>query len=609
MRKYELDYRKSKKKDKSGNYREWTSTTYYLIYYENRKKKYIDTRKSNIREAEDEKERLIKEIEGGTVYSVIKNNKWLSEKESPLYLSYKAHTTDYHYQYAQSQKNVRYLKIILEQFKDEIGDKLFCSLSPEDVDDFLIRLSKYSEYKDAKKNTREITNAFRNCTIDAFSTIYNYYLRTGEIKVKSNPFYKKKRFPKKTEHRKRFIYTPEIINLCFEQELLEKIEPITLIETAHGEKPLSKEKWLSICNSIYKDFFHFVALTGMRGSEASSIRVNQFVKDTDFRVLNINGAFKAGLRKNDVDNNDGSVDIIGTTKSGKPRRIVLCDEANRIIKKYAYGKTEDDLIFINDNKKSEYSSFLLSQERARVFRIFINELNAQFNFTDDPLSLTIHGFRTSLNSVLIDNTGLRESLIAHYFGWESTTLQKTQLKHYTQYSDADLRSVANEINKLYSGREMIWQPIIEKKNSLDYQDRRIEILSGRKLDGIALWRSQIRNTLLSLKRNITSGEYFGEEYQEEGSNSFEYQYSNLDKTVQIIDGILQKENFEIADCNINELLWDDGFKYEINEDEPLKKRIIELQKEYTQNYNMADTVDAILGIERDSNGVAINKKD
>ena len=85
MRKYELNYRKSKKKDKSGNYREWTSKTFYVIYYENRVKKYKDTKKTDRIEAEKEMERLIKEIEGGTVYSVIKNNNWLSEKESPLH--------------------------------------------------------------------------------------------------------------------------------------------------------------------------------------------------------------------------------------------------------------------------------------------------------------------------------------------------------------------------------------------------------------------------------------------------------------------------------------------------------------------------------------------
>ena len=88
MRKYELAFRESKKKDSKGIYRKWTSKTYYVIYYENRKRKYIDTKETDKNKAEEAKERIIKEIEGGTVYSVIKNNKWLSEKESPLYVSY-----------------------------------------------------------------------------------------------------------------------------------------------------------------------------------------------------------------------------------------------------------------------------------------------------------------------------------------------------------------------------------------------------------------------------------------------------------------------------------------------------------------------------------------
>lgn len=601
MRKYELDYRKSKKKDKSGNYREWTSKTFYLIYYENRTKKYIDTHKTDRSEAEEEKERLIKEIEGGTVYSVIKNNKWLSEKESPLYISYRNNTTNYHYQYAQSQKNVRYLRIILEQLKDEIGEKLFTSLSPEDVDDFLSRLKNYTEYTDAKNNKRQITNAFRNCTIDAFSTIYNYYLRTGEIKVKSNPFHNKMRFPKKTDHRQRFVYTPEVINLIFEKELLDKIQPITTYETAHGEKPLTKEKWDEICNSIYIDYWHYLALTGLRGSEASSIRINQFEKGSSFYILNVNSAFKAGLRKNDLALNDGSVDIIGSTKSGKPRRIVLCDEANRIVRKYAEGKADTDLLFQNENKKTEYSRFLLSQNRARVFRIFINELNAQFGFTDDELSLTIHGFRGALQSNLLENTNLRESLIAYYFGWVSNSLQKTQQKHYTHFSDMDLRNVANEINKLYSGKEMIWQPTIEKKTSLNYQERRLEILG--KLSGLNLWRSNIRKAIVELKDKITSGKYFGEEYLEEGASSFEYQYSNFNNTIKIIDKILQLKNFEISDYNINELINDNEFKW-MDENDDTKKRIIELQKEYKQKYNMADAVDDILSISRSAEDVS-----
>ena len=570
-----------KKKDKSGNYREWTSKTYYLIYYEGRKKKYKDTHETDRSKAEEEKERLIKEIEGGTVYSVIKNNKWLSEKESPLYISYRNKTTNYHYQYAQSQKNVRYLRIILEQLKDGIGDKLFTSLSPEDVDDFLSRLKNYTEYKDAKNNIRKITNAFRNCTIDAFSTIYNYYLRTGEIKVKSNPFHKKMRFPKKTDHRQRFVYTPEVINLIFEKELLDKIQPITTYETAHGIKTLTKEKWDEIVNSVYLDYWHFVALSGLRGSEASSIRINQFEKGSSFYILNVNSAFKAGLRKNDLALNDGSVDIIGSTKSGKPRRIVLCDEANRIVRKYAEGKADTDLLFQNENKKTEYSRFLLSQNRARVFRIFINELNAQFGFTDDELSLTIHGFRGALQSNLLEKTNLRESLIAY-------SLQKTQQKHYTHFSDSDLYSVANEINKLYFGKEMIWQPTDDKKESLKYQDKRLAILKGGQLSGIGLARSQIQRALITLKDEIISGKYFGSGYQEEGATNFDYQTSDLNKTITIINEILERSKNEQIDIHLKKLIEDDGFNFEIDDKDSIKILIIALYEDYISRFSNKD---------------------
>lgn len=459
MRTYNLSRRTINRIDKNGVKKTWTSKTFYISYYEKRKKIWIDTGIEDEEEASKFFRSKIEEIEGGTVYQFLKKNHWLEETRNPLYVDSRRGAINYHLQYAHSLKNVRYLQIILEDIKDPIGDCIFVDLSRKDVLDFKDRLDKLDTYIDAQKRIRKVTSTFRNGCLNAFSTIWSYYLRTGKVDIKTNPFLQVEKFKKNKDPQKKYIFTPEDYRDIFDREILESIEPISYYKTKMDGslKQLSIEKWHEIIHGVWIDFFEFIFLTGCRGSEAAAITIDSFEPNSNFFLLNINKAIKAGLRKKIVNEEDPSVDIIGDTKTSEKRQIVLCNRARDIVEQYADGKKPNELLFTvpNINEDNKYSSLLLSQNRAYMFNLFIGEMNAHYNFVDDIDNevLTLHGARTSMNTNLLLHTTLRESLIAAVMGWTSHSLTNTQRKHYTKYGINDLIDVAKQINRLYLNKE------------------------------------------------------------------------------------------------------------------------------------------------------------
>lgn len=541
MRKYKVIKREQPRKNKNGEIKTWVSSTFYISYYENRERVWIDTKLTDEEKAKEYAKTKMAAIECGTVYEYLKQHNWLDETKNPLYFDSNHGNINYHLNYAHSRKNVRYLQIILEDIKDPIGECLFESVSRKDVQSFKDRLAELKTYKDGHGCVREITQTFRNNVLSAFSTIWSYYLRTGKESIKANPFLQVEKFKKLTPVQKKYIFTPEDYKDLFDRDVLSSLDPISTYKSKHDGKEfkLPREKWDELINSVWIDFFEFVFLTGMRGSEAAAISVNSFVPNNDYRILNINKAFKAGLRKKDVNDNTRGVEIIGKTKTGEERKIVLCDRAREIALKYIEGKNGDDLLFTLPMKRGQnkYSTFLFSQKRANAFKLFINEMNAQYNFIDEENqdALSLHGARTSLNSVLLDKTNLRESLIAYVMGWTSHSLSDTQREHYTRYEIKDLCEVAKEINRLYLDKEFTWTPPSAERKVISRQTRKAEILrKGEKARWITELRETVEHYLLDLQeRKKLDEQYYSRAYERSKRMGDEILSTSIDEQKQM----------------------------------------------------------------------------
>lgn len=543
MRTYNLCHRIATRKNKKGEIKTWKSKNFYISYYENRERKWIDTGCEDEEAARLFYDKKVAELECGTVYEFLKQHNWLDATKNPLYVDSNEGNINYHLHYAHSLKNVRYLQIILEDIKDPIKDCLFEDVSRKDVQEFKDRLANLKTYIDGHGHERETTTTFKNKTIAAFSTIWSYYLRTGKANIRSNPFLSVEKFKKKTPITKKYIFTPEDYSDLFDREVLETLEPISFYDSKRNGSltPLSKEKWTELVNSIWIDFFEFVFLSGLRGGEAAAICVDSFEPGYHYYVLDVDRAFKSGLRKADVNSNSRTVEIIGKPKTGETRRIVLCDRAREIAVKYLAGKTGKDLLFTLPMKKGQnkYSTYLLSQQRANAFRLFIGEMNAQYHFTDkDNEALSLHGARTSLNSVLLDKTNLREGLIAYVMGWTSHSLTTTQREHYTRYEINDLIDVAREINRLYLKKDFKGFPSVEEQKAISRQSRRAEIMKrSEKLRWIKELRDTIECYIQELHRKVEIDEGYYNRAYKRGKNLADEISSKSNEELMSMEGI------------------------------------------------------------------------
>ena len=488
MKNYDVIFREQSRKDVNGERKVWTSKNYYLSYYEKKKNKWahiwVNTGTTDYDEACNFAKKKMAEIEKGTVYEFIKQEKWFDPVNNPLYYnSRKGNITYTKVNYAHSSKNARYLQVVLEQLKDPIGDIYFEKVTASDAQEFKERLSKYKSYIDAHGVLREITTTFKLGTFTAFSVIWTYYIKTGKSNIKFNPFAYVGTFKKPDTITKKYIFTPEDYRDLFNRELYKGITPSSYYKSNHGVlKPLTREKWNEITQGMWCDFFELIFLTGLRGSEAAALRVNSFPEEYEGYVLDVNWAIKSGLRKENINNETKDVQVFGNPKTGTKRRMVLCDRAHTIVMKYMEGKKGDDLLFTLPMKKknNRYSTLLTSQQRANAFRLFINEMNQYLNFVDESKldTLCLHGARTSLNTNLLGLHQHDEWLIAYCLGWKSDSLTRTQEKHYTEYPISSLIEIAKTINKLYLGKEFTWTPKPQEVKKLSRQEQ-IQVLLAK----------------------------------------------------------------------------------------------------------------------------------
>jgi len=479
MRAYEVAPRILTKKRPDGSVYTWKSKTFYLSYYKNRKKIIENTGLTEREEAKKWAENRMKRIDGDTLRDFLENHNWFSDTRNPLYLDANSNPKKikYNYLYGQSQRNTRYLELIIKDIQDPIGDVPYNAIDRKEADSFRDRLLNMKFYTDKKGKQREVTTTFRNRVILSLSVIFNYYIKYKREFFQLNPFEKFAIPDNKNSQKSKFVFSPKQIRYMFNESLLEKMTPKSLVNDYKGKiTRLSEERWLGIIHSVYFRLFKFIAYTGLRGNEACCLTVGQFDKDYDCRVVYIDRAYKAGVTPVNAVKNKDEIAVVGTPKSGKARTIVLCDEAYFAVADLLEGRDDESLVFSPKQYGKELSDSLFSNTKNYVFRVFINEIKEQFKIqTKDNEELTLHGFRTSLNSNLINKSSLRESLIAAYLGWTSKTLTNTQRIHYTHYDIDHLWEVASVINEMYSDTPIRWTPSKEEKDDLELDNIVAEI--------------------------------------------------------------------------------------------------------------------------------------
>lgn len=119
-RTYTLCHRVATRRGPNGELKTWKSKNFYISYYENRKRMWIDTGFEDEEAAREFYNNKVPELECGTVYEFLRQNNWLDETKNPLYIDSNKGNISYHLNYAHSKKNDRYLQIILEEVKDPI---------------------------------------------------------------------------------------------------------------------------------------------------------------------------------------------------------------------------------------------------------------------------------------------------------------------------------------------------------------------------------------------------------------------------------------------------------------------------------------------------------
>lgn len=507
MAKYKVLRKTGKNILKDGSVSTWESKNYYLRYYRSRKLIYEDLGTSDFTKASKTAEERMNSFTTDTLLLFLERYRWFSATENPMYLDAKNGVSRYSYQYGQAKRNAMYLEVVFKQLKDPLGDCIYNQITKGDVSDFKERLSHYLTYIDGYGNERKITPTFRNRALDSLSTIYSYYLRKSSPDIPNNPFLGVDRF-KTPKKKNKLVITPELIECIFDKDALRNHSPSTWIRKNKDESyPLSKKRWLEILDSVYFDYFKFIAFTGLRISEASALTVGQFEKKYENRVVIIDRAFKSEVSKTIALYKSDSIEVVGNTKTGVSRIIVLCDEAYQTVMPYLEGKQDSDFVFTTSRSNHSVINSLVSKKQEFIFRIFINELADFYEIElDNNQTISLHGFRTSLNTNLLSmkKNNLRESIIASYLGWSSKSLTRVQDQNYTEYGISQAAQVADAINRMYFPyTKMEWNPKNEEKKSLSYKNKRDWLKNHNTVSP----ENRFRELILRLDLILGSGTY------------------------------------------------------------------------------------------------------
>lgn len=471
---YSVDFRTSSRKRKDGT--TWKSKNYFIRYRHNGKLIYTDLETDNKAEADKKALDIYAEetkdqrpaYSTKSLKNYLKKNNFFSETENPIYKEYRDEISNYRMGYYSSKRNTAIFKFVFEKQKDEIGDINYMKITKKDAKAFKERMIKA---KDSRGNPLKPSKV--NRILAAFSVAFDYLIKTESLDIK-NPFSKKEldRMREKTLTEK-FVFQPKEIKRLLDDELLKMCYDVSAViqESAHCVRHYDYDWWFNFINSSQYKMLSLMALSGLRSNEAAALTKGQFDKE-HFRIVKINNAFKiapnAAQMKAYLDG-DKSLKIFGLPKNGEERTIVLCDKAFYIVKPLLDAcQNDDDLIFVSKNEEGKYHNLhhLYYIGLKHNYRAFLKMFCDKFKIkVPENEKVSAHCLRTTLNTNLLKDpdVSVKESWIASYMGWKSKTLTRTQGASYTHYDIPQYRAVANAINLLYTGQEMLWNTFVKEQ--------------------------------------------------------------------------------------------------------------------------------------------------
>lgn len=354
------------------------------------------------------------------------------------------------YGVTQAKQVARVLYRVFETYGDSLGNAPYNQISKSDAVAFRGRLATY-----------DMPNSMKNETMKAIRAIYTFW--DYDETIIYNPFKKSSTlqdFPTQTKD-ERDIFSETELKTIFSKKIMKMLYP-------------EDKQWLDFLESDYFNSFKFCALTGMRSSEARALIPSQIEND---RILTINRAFKEKNVK---------ASSIGLPKCEKTRVIVLCDSAYKIIRDKLTSIEEDDYIFKNDtgNNALEISKW------NKKWVYFMGKVQEKLQPVFGGRYFTPHCLRKTLNTILVNKYHCNNELVIDYLGWgengTKSSLSKVQKEHYTRTKAEDLLVVAQVIEKMYSGKEMLWT--LSNKNEKTKSDAELNkmitfLVSGLPYEG------------------------------------------------------------------------------------------------------------------------------
>lgn len=361
---------------------------------------------------------LLEELKRDGWISFNKNNECLYENNPKYKMALNNEKMSYGVTHAKQVG--RLLRRVFETYADPIGNLPYNQITKADVIALRERLANY-----------EMPNSMKNEFMKAIRSVYTFW--GSDETISFNPFIKSlafNDFPRNTKD-ERDVFSVDELRTIFSKKILKLMYP-------------DDKEWLKFLESDYFASYKFGALTGMRSAEIRALCSAQIQND---RILIVNRAFKEKNTK---------TSSIGKPKQNKSRVIVLCDSAYNIIRDNLYVEDEYDYIFKNDtgNNALEVSKW------NKKWVYFIGKIQAKLPQVFSNRYFTPHCLRKTLNTLLINKYHCNNELVVDYLGWgesgNQTALSKVQREHYLITKAQDLLPIAQTIERMYSGREMLW---------------------------------------------------------------------------------------------------------------------------------------------------------
>ena len=483
---YAVVQRKHKNKDGS---KDILSKHYYVRFRVNGQLKYVRLNATKKKEAEKEAvlayakeaERIPPAYSRNSLKTYLTKNKWFSPTENPLFLESKSNLPDARMGYHATKRLTFSLRYVFEELNDELGKLPYQNVTKKDVKAFMTRLVAQ---KDKKGNPIPISRV--NRILSALSDVYKYIISNDDESI-ANPFDKSvtKRL-KQSAPKEKFVFEPEEIKRMLNPDLLRRCKDVEITIGESTKKPFhyNREWWLGFLDSPHYKLLSFMALTGLRRNEACALTKAVFDKNNG-RVVKIKNAFKSipsiERMKNWLDGNQ-EYKVIGLPKTERERTIILCDKAYYTIEPLLEACEKDsDFIFVTKRGEGKYRNLyhLYYGQYRPFYRAFFEIFCRNFNISiPDDKDVSPHCLRTSLNTNLLKNAkDIKESWVAFYMGWLAETLTRTQQTHYTHYGPNEMWQVANSINLIYTGQEMLWRDYLTDKRGNAVEIAEAELLN------------------------------------------------------------------------------------------------------------------------------------